>query len=167
MAKIRKFKLSWKPSESDLVIGYKLYWSINTPVNYSSKSIKLSKVNEVDLPDIVIGLALSGESIYLGISAVDIIGNESDIMTLYEPYNISVLPAPEDLALIGQDDFKILEEDIQDEDPIQGMENENTKQNGDSIEKDGSRSPIKLAGPEAGNVDDFGFSIKKIFEKNG
>ena len=163
MAKIRKFKLSWKPSESDLVVGYKLYWSTNGPVNYSSNSIKLGKINEVDLPDIVIGLALSGESIHLGISAVDEMGNESDIISLSEPYHFSVPSAPEKFELIGQDDFKILE---QDENPIQGMENDDAKQNGESIEQDGPRSPIKLAAPEGGNVDDFGLSIKKIFEKN-
>lgn len=78
------------------------------------------------MPDILVGIALSSESIYLGISTVDEMGNESDIITLSEPYNFSVPPAPEDFALIGQDDFKILE---QDENPIQGMQNQDTKQN--------------------------------------
>jgi hypothetical protein len=116
------------------------------------------------LPDILVGIALSGESIYLGISTVDEMGNESDIITLSEPYNFSVPPAPEDFALIGQDDFKILE---QDENPIQGMQNQDTKQNDESIEQDGPRSPFKLATLEGRTIDDFGLSINKIFEKNG
>jgi hypothetical protein len=91
-----------------------------------SKKWKYHNINELDLPDILVGIALSGESIYLGISTVDEMGNESDIITLSELYNFSVPPAPEDFALIGQDDFKILE---QDENPIQGMQNQDTKQN--------------------------------------
>jgi len=167
MAKIRKFKLSWKPSGSDLLAGYKLYWSIKSPVNYSSNSIKLSKINELDLPDILVGIALSGESIYLGISAVDEMGNESDIITLSEPYNFSVPPAPEDFALIGQDDFKIFEQNEQDENPIQGMQNQDTMQNDERIEQDGPRSPVNLAASGGGTIDDFSLNLKKIFERNG
>ena len=115
MARIKKFKLSWKPSEADLLAGYKLYWSPNGPVDYSSNFIELSKINEVDMPDILVGTALSGESIYLGISAVNGMGNESDIITLSEPYNFSVPPAPEDFALIGQDTYIILEQNEQDD----------------------------------------------------
>lgn len=172
MAKIKKFKLSWKHSKSDLIAGYKLYWSIKSPVHYSSNSIKLDKINELDMPDILIGIALSGESIYLGISAIDEMGNESDITTLSEPFNFSVPSAPEEFALIGQDDFKIIdpyeedEHDEPDENPIPSAPNQDIAQDNESIEPPGPPAPLKLAAPEGRNDDDFGIKIKKIFQKN-
>jgi len=166
MAKIRKFKLSWKPSESDIPVGYKLYWSVKSPVNYSSNSIEIGKINELDLPDILVGIALSGESIYLGISAVDEMGNESDIITLSEPYNFSVPPAPEDFTLIGQDDYKILEQNEPDETPIQGMQNQDTIKNDERTEQGGPRSPVESATSEESSTGYFGLKIKRIFEEN-
>jgi len=165
MARMKKFKLSWKPSESDLLVGYKLYWSINGPVNYSSNSIKLSKINELDMPDIVVRRALSGESIYLGISAVDEMGNESDIRTLSEPYNFSVPQAPESFALIGLDDYKILEQNEQNETPIQSTQIQDAKQNDESIKQDGPRSPVELTTSERRTNDDFGMQFEKLFKE--
>lgn len=110
MGRIKKCKLSWKPSEStlnvdDLYVDYRLYWSNVNPVSYNSNFIKLGNITEVDLPDILIVHESSGELVYLGISAVDKWGNESDIITLSEPYKLSAPAAPVDLTLTTFDDF--------------------------------------------------------------
>ena len=51
MAKIRKCKLSWEASDSENVIGYKLYWSKAAEIGYDSKYIKVGNVTEITLPD--------------------------------------------------------------------------------------------------------------------
>jgi len=106
LGRIKKCKLSWKPSESNLNVDYKLYWSNATPVSYDSNCIKLGSTTEVYLPDILVTHESLGESIYLGISAVDEWGNESDIITLPEPYKLSAPAAPMDLSLTALNDFK-------------------------------------------------------------
>ncbi len=107
MGKIKKCKLSWKPSESDPNVDYRLYWSNLPPVSYDSNFIMLGNTTEVDLPDILLSHESSGELVYLGISVMDKWGNESDIITLSEPFKLSAPSAPVDLALTTLDDFII------------------------------------------------------------
>lgn len=94
MARIRKLKLSWTPSESNKVVGYRLYWSNGSKVDYGSNFIELGNVTEVDLPDILKCDSLTGESFMLGITAVDKIGNESDMLKLPAPYRVEAPPPP-------------------------------------------------------------------------
>ncbi len=51
MAKIRKRRISWDPSSSDGVLGYKLYWSQNGAVDYDSESAEVGKVTQIALPN--------------------------------------------------------------------------------------------------------------------
>ncbi len=107
MGKIKKCKLSWKPPESDPDVDYRLYWSNVSSLSYNSNFIRLGNITEVDLPDILEAHASWGESIYLGISAVDKWGNESDIITLSEPYKLSAPEAPMDFELTPLNYYKI------------------------------------------------------------
>ena len=116
MGKIRKCKLSWQPSDSNKVIGYRLYWSKENRVSYDSNYFELGKVNEVCLPDVLKLNTRYGMSIMLGITAVDTNGNESDMITLATPYRAKVPPAPSNLTISTIDDSVIVEtnkEDIQ------------------------------------------------------
>jgi hypothetical protein len=97
MAKIKKRKLVWKPSKSAQVVGYKLYWSEEGPVGYHSASAKLGNVNEVVLPDDVEGFDQVKGPVELGITAMDELGNESDVVVLKTPYQFNVPQAPSDL----------------------------------------------------------------------
>lgn len=97
MAKIKKRKLVWKPSNSAQVIGYKIYWSEGGKVDYHCASAKLGNVNEVVLPDDVDGFDKVKGPVELGITAVDELGNESDLVVLKTPYQFNVPQAPSDV----------------------------------------------------------------------
>jgi hypothetical protein len=108
MAKIKKRKLKWTASGSSQVVGYKLYWSENGAVNYYSKCVKLGNVTEIVLPDDVDSFMPGGGPVEFAITAVDELGNESDMITLKAPYQFNVPKAPEDLYLHKLDDFSII-----------------------------------------------------------
>jgi hypothetical protein len=114
MGKIRKCKLSWQPSDSEEVIGYRLYWSKGDRVSYDSNFFELGKVHEVCLPDVLKLDTRYETSIMLGITAVDIEGNESDMVTLSTPYRTKVPPPPSGLEIITTDESTAMETDIVD-----------------------------------------------------
>lgn len=99
MAKIKKRTLHWKPSPSPQVAGYKLYWSETGSVDYDSDCVKLGNVTEIVLPDGVEAFAHISGPVELGISAVDELGNESDLITIKTPYQFKVPQAPAELRL--------------------------------------------------------------------
>jgi hypothetical protein len=105
MAKIRKCKLFWEASDSDHVIGYKLYWSKTREVSYDSKYIKVGNVTEIALPDDV---TLSDGPVMFGVTAVDKDGNESDMTIIGEPYQLHVPKAPVGLSLKPLDEYKLV-----------------------------------------------------------
>ena len=108
MAKIKKRKLKWIASDSSQVVGYKLYWSENGAVNYYSKCVNLGNVTEIVLPDDVDSFMPGGGPVEFAITAVDELGNESDMITLKAPYQFNVPKAPEDMYLQKLDDFSII-----------------------------------------------------------
>jgi len=108
VAKIKKRKLKWSTSSSSQVIGYKLYWSENGAVNYDSKCVTLGNVTEIVLPDDVDSFMPGGGPVEFAITAVDELGNESDMITLKAPYQFNVPKAPEDLYLQKLDDFSTI-----------------------------------------------------------
>lgn len=105
MAKIKKRTLRWNASPSSQVVGYKLYWSEDESVSYSSSSVKLGNVTEVVLPDDVKAIADIDAPIEIGIAAIDEVGNESDLITLKMPFQFKVPQAPTDLRLEPQKTF--------------------------------------------------------------
>jgi len=108
VAKIKKRKLKWSTSSSSQVIGYKLYWSENGAVNYDSKCVTLGNVTEIVLPDDVDSFIPGGGPVEFAVTAVDELGNESDMITLKAPYQFNVPKAPEDLYLQKLDDFSTI-----------------------------------------------------------
>jgi len=105
MAKIKKRRLSWLASSSSQVVGYKLYWSEGGGVNYDSRCAKLGNVTEIILPDDVDSFTPGCGPIELGITAVDELGNESDMITVMAPYQFSVPKAPKGLRMDTLKDF--------------------------------------------------------------
>jgi hypothetical protein len=94
MAKIKKRKLIWEPSISPNVIGYKLYWAEEGKVNYDSPCAMIGNVTEVVLPEQVPSFPIVKGSIELGITAVNEIGNESDMIIVAAPFQFSTPDAP-------------------------------------------------------------------------
>jgi hypothetical protein len=105
MAKVRRCRISWKPSVSDQVVGYKLYWSEGGMVGYDSNFIELGNVNEAYLPGVISGIPYPDRPIRFGITSVDIYGNESDMALLSEPYQITAPLPPSDFLLEPLDQF--------------------------------------------------------------
>ena len=107
MAKIKKRRLKWTASESAQVVGYKLYWSDSGEINYDSKCAVLGNITEIVLPDDVEAFMPNGGPFVFGITALDELGNESDMTTLVAPYQFNVPKAPDELYLQKLDDFGV------------------------------------------------------------
>ncbi len=105
MAKMKKRRLSWVASNSSQVVGYKLYWSVGGGVGYNSSCVRLNNVTEIVLPDDVESFTPANGPIEFGITAIDELGNESDMATLFAPYQFSVPEAPQDLKMETMKEF--------------------------------------------------------------
>jgi hypothetical protein len=147
MAKIRKCKLSWEASTSEHVIGYKLYWSKGTEVGYDSKYLKIGNVTEIVLPDDVV---LSGGPVMFGVTAIDRDGNESDMVTLAEPYQLSVPEAPIALSVMPSDEFKLVgsagarEEVAAADEQNRAVSGDDEESLAQAIEGDNAEQPVKM-----------------------
>ena len=108
MAKVRKCMLCWKPSESDEFVSYRLYWSKGNTVSYESNFIEVGNVTEVCLTDVFKLDPRYDVRLLLGVTAVDMNGNESDMAILPEPYQTKTPPAPAELSLTSLDDFSVM-----------------------------------------------------------
>jgi len=105
MAKLKKRKLRWHASSSPQVIGYKLYWSERGDINYNSNQALLGNVTEIVLPDDIDAFKAGDGQIEFGLTSVDELGNESDMITLKAPYQFSVPKAPQDLEMEKLEQF--------------------------------------------------------------
>lgn len=104
MPKIRKCLLNWKPSESDQFLTYRLYWSKGDTVNYDSNFFEVGNVTEVYLPGLLKLDPRYDLRLMLGVTAVDMNGNESDMAVLPEPYHTKTPPPPAELLLTRLDE---------------------------------------------------------------
>jgi hypothetical protein len=99
MAIIKKRKLHWKASASAQTVGYKLYWSRQGELSYSSDSEYLGKVMEVTVPDGLSSFKAGTGPFDFGIVAVDDSGNESDMTTLTVPFHFIAPQAPVEIHI--------------------------------------------------------------------
>lgn len=164
MGRIRLQKLSWKPLELNPAVGYRLYWSKETPVSYDSNFFKLGNTTAVSLTDILLRAAPMGESIYIGISAVDEAGNESDIISLPEPYRVSVPIAPMDLVVESLKDFKIIEKKGEAENQTQDSQKPAIPQVDQKFHQENPQLSSKHVINEGEITDDFSMKIRKALE---
>jgi hypothetical protein len=107
MAKVKKRRLVWEPSTSPNVIGYKLYWAEEGEVNYDSPCAMIGNVTEVVLPEQVPSFPIVKGSIELGITAINEVGNESDMMIFAAPFQFSVPDAPTSPGLEALKEYHI------------------------------------------------------------
>lgn len=125
MAKIKKRKLSWIKSSSSQVVGYKFYWSENEALDYDSECEMLGNVTEIILPDGVTSFQPNGGPVKFGVTAVDELGNESDMITLTAPYQFNVPKAPAELSLQNLDDYytsNVQHQEPDEEEPLETVE---------------------------------------------
>jgi len=107
MARLRKCKLYWAASETEDIVGYKLYWAKGTKVGYDCDAIAVGKVHEIPIPECV---RLSEEPVMFGITAVDIDGNESDMTTLEAPFQLKPPAPPQHVRIEPAEEFVFREQ---------------------------------------------------------
>ena len=110
MAKVKKRRLVWKPSTSSNIIGYKLYWAEEGKVDYDSACALIGNVAEVVLPEQVPSFPMVKGPLELGVTAVNEIGNESDMMILDTPFQFSVPDPPTNPRIEALKEYHIYQE---------------------------------------------------------
>ena len=106
MAKIRKYKLSWKAPESTNIAGYRVYWSQKATIGYDSEHFDIFNMTEITIFD---EFLVPDKPVMFGVASVDFNGNESDIVTLAEPFQIHVPEPPSRISIGYSEKFKLLD----------------------------------------------------------
>ena len=75
----KRARIHWKPSKSQQVVGYKLYWAVGRSVDYHADFTEIGNVNEVILPDDIPSFSVFPMNTEIGVTAVDQNGSESDM----------------------------------------------------------------------------------------
>ncbi len=119
MAKIKKRKLRWKASQSQQVVGYRLYWAEGEGVDYSSPFAALGNVTEVVLPDDIDGFSPTGGPVEFGVAAIDELGNESDLVIFQAPYQFNVPLAPEEVWIESVDELESEADEAEETEPTE------------------------------------------------
>lgn len=100
MAKVKEYQISWTQSESTDVVGYKIYYvPEGEELNYGSPSVTVGNVNTVLIPTDVPDFPLIDGSYTIGLSALDDVGNESDLISKTVPFDLAAPDAPADLVI--------------------------------------------------------------------
>ena len=99
VAKVRKKRVRWNASTDPGVSGYKLYWAIDVGVNYDSECREIGNVTEVVLPDDIPSFPLVAGDVEIGVTAVNGIGNESDMAAASARFDFTVPDAPTDVVV--------------------------------------------------------------------
>ena len=99
MGKIKNKKLRWEPATGEEAVTYKLYWSKNGAVDYTSSFAEVGAVTQVILPDDIPSFPRIAGNMELGIAAVNQAGNESDITTISAYFDFTVPEAPKSLVV--------------------------------------------------------------------
>ena len=97
MGRVRRRTLRWEPSAS--AAKYRLYWSTQGPVGYESDFVELENKTMAILPDEVPRFPNIAGNIELGITAVNEVGNESDLTIARLYVNFTVPEAPKVLTV--------------------------------------------------------------------
>jgi hypothetical protein len=81
-SKMKRKQLRWRASPSPNVVGYRLYWAIGRDVTYDSDFTEFRGRTGLILPDDVPFLHNAGGEVELGVTAISLSGNESDMIKL-------------------------------------------------------------------------------------
>jgi Tfp pilus assembly protein PilZ len=99
MGKVRNKKLRWEPAAGEETAKYKLYWSENGTVDYTSSFAEVGAVTQVILPDDIPSFPRTAGNLELGIAAVNQAGNESDITKINAYFDFTVPEAPKSVVV--------------------------------------------------------------------
>ena len=100
MAKVKQYQITWTKSESIDVVGYKIYYvPEGEELNYGSPNVTVGDVDSVLIPVDVPEFPLVDGSYTIGLSSIDDVGNESDIITKTVPFDLVAPAAPSGLEV--------------------------------------------------------------------
>jgi hypothetical protein len=99
MGRIRKRRIHWEASSSPEVAKYRLYWSEDGSVGYTSRFVDVGRVTEVVLPDEVPDFPMMKGGVTFGITAFNEAGNESDITEVSAQIDFVVPDAPMNVVI--------------------------------------------------------------------
>jgi len=99
MGKIKQKKLRWEPAGGEESANYKLYWSKNGTLDYTSSFAEVGTVTQVTLPDDIPSFPRMAGNLELGIASVNQAGNESDITKISAYFDFTVPEAPKNLVV--------------------------------------------------------------------
>jgi hypothetical protein len=99
MGRIKTKRICWEPSMSPDVVKYRLYWSEDGLIDYTSKFVDLGNVVEVMIPDDIPSFPRIKGDVALGITAVNDVGNESDMAKMTANINFLVPDPPKNLMV--------------------------------------------------------------------
>lgn len=105
MAKIRKCRIHWKPSNSHGLKGYRLYWDVDGDVHYDSEHVDVGSRTEIVLPDDIPSLPVTNGDMQIGITAVTDRGNESDMVKMSSPFDFVVPDPPSEIQSEDLEDY--------------------------------------------------------------
>lgn len=97
MGKVRNRTVRWEPSAD--AKKYRFYWSWKGPVGYESDFVEIEDKTTLILPDEVASFPSIAGNIELGITAVNSVGNESDITIARVYVDFTVPEAPKALTM--------------------------------------------------------------------
>lgn len=95
--KIKRKRIRWYRSPGTEVIKYRLYWSVQSEVDYDSQYVELGNVAEAILPDDLPSFPLITGTLHLGITALSKAGNESDMTKITATLDFTVPEAPKQI----------------------------------------------------------------------
>jgi hypothetical protein len=99
MGKIKQKRLRWEPAAGEEPAKYKLYWSENGTVDYTSSFAEVGSVTQIALPDDIPSFPRIAGKLELGVAAMNQAGNESDITTISAYFDFTVPEAPKSLVV--------------------------------------------------------------------
>ena len=120
MAKIKRRRLKWEPSTSSQVVGYKLYWAEGGGVDYNSDFAIVGNVTEVIVPDDIKSFPVVRQAVELGVTALNEVGNESDMLKIYASFQFSVPDIPKNLEIGKADGYHVYVESADHIDQLKG-----------------------------------------------
>jgi hypothetical protein len=102
MAKTIKRRIRWNASNSLDVLSHKVYWVVGGgEIDYASTNFREfpSNVTQAIIPDDIPELGGVDDDVTIGVTAVDDIGNESDITAVTVPLDFLAPSAPTGLVV--------------------------------------------------------------------
>lgn len=102
MAKVLKRRVRWPASNAVDVVGYKVYWVVGGgQIDYSSENFVQvpANVSQIAIPDQIPALADVEDDVTIGVSAIDDIGNESDVTSVTVPFDFAAPDAPANVVV--------------------------------------------------------------------